>query len=132
MIQEKTKVTKKKEELLKKILENKKTLVAYFASDTGTIGSSYIAEDEVGPNKWNETLNPDFEESHISNCVDILINTAIAHPKTVDAGYGTRGNKTAVECTVKGVEGSVFFCIYDSRRVICTEIREEGTKILFS
>jgi hypothetical protein len=132
MIQEKTKVTKKKEELLKKILENKKTFIAYYSSDTGTLENSYIGESQVGSNKWNKTLKPDPCESNLSNCVDMLINKALAHPKVIEAGYGTRGNKTAVECTVKGVEGSVFFCIYDSKRVICTEIREEGTKILFS
>lgn len=123
-------VTPGKEDLLEKILTGKKTLVAYYTEKTGTVGDSYIAEDEPGiPNHWNEGFEADPRVSKVVNCVDLLVNKAVAHKTTKERGYLRRGGKVAAEYLIEGIDTPVFFAIFDSGRIICTEIRERGTKV---
>jgi hypothetical protein len=107
-------------ELLKKIIEGATDIkcLAYYTYKTGTVGSSYIAEDET--KSWNTSLAPNDSESEITNIVDLLINFSVKELRV------ERDNKTAVECAIKGINVPVYFCIFDNKRIICTEIRPEG------
>ena len=88
----------------------------YYSYNTGTVGSSYIAEAE-NRNLDNETANK------IAELVEKFLDEA-----TERLGIG-RDNKTAVKCTIPEIEQPVYFVFYDTKYVICFEIaRRQGTE----
>ncbi len=93
----------------------------YFYKTGGGDMSYFIAEGETS--NYNDTLIEDPFESAVVNMVDILINKAVK-----SLNFGSRGNKTAVMCEIqdgtdKKIE--VYFCTFNTHRIICTEIRAE-------
>lgn len=109
-----------------KILEQSKRLIPkkYYTYKTGTVGSSYIAED--GAKGYNATLKTDPKESVVVNIVDLVLN------QTAERLGMPRDNKTAVMCEIDmggGRKLEVYFASYNNTRAICTEIRPEGPAI---
>ncbi|MDQ5883544.1 MAG: hypothetical protein QG654_458 [Patescibacteria group bacterium] len=100
--------------------EGKLTPTLYFIYKTGEDGmDSIITEDKT--DGLNITSEPDERESIAVNLVDMVINRA------VKALGMYRDNKTAAMCFVHVGDDvfHVFFCSFDSKRIICTNIRFE-------
>jgi hypothetical protein len=100
--------------------EGKLNPTLYYIYKTGEDGmDSIIAEDKT--DRLNVTSEPDKRESITANLVDMVINRA------VKALGMCRDNKTAAMCFVRVGDDvfHVFFCSFDSKRVICTSIRFE-------
>lgn len=101
------------QELLSKILKAEKQIVSYFTYPLGTIGSSYIAEDELP------------KEGIHSEIITVVDAALLAATLAMDI---KRDNKTGVKCKIEGIEEFVYFVAFDLKRVICTEVNvDRGT-----
>ena len=78
--------------------------LTYYSYPTGTVGSSYIANEDVQA------------ESPVVKVVESVLDNAVS-----SLGL-RRDNKEAVKCQVEGVDDPVYFVSYDSKRVICLKI----------
>ena len=108
------------EEILRLEKEGKLSPTLYYIYKTGEDGmDSIVAEDRT--DRLNVASEPDERESITVNLVDMVLNRA------VKALGSYRDNKTAAMCFVNAGDHSyhVFFCSFDSKRVICTNIRFE-------
>lgn len=108
------------EELYAKIKRGNKKIVSYFSYPIGTVADTYIAEDDA--DTLNESMHDDPLNSEIVNTVDLLLNTAHRY-----LGRLARDNKEAVKCEVDGVEQSIYFISYYSRRIIATSIKNRDS-----
>ncbi len=111
-----------KDILFKKDIKIKQ--VAYYSYPTGTVGTSYVAEETTSDVNYELVDSPN--SSQVVNLVDRQINTACQQLKI------RRDNKEAVKCLVEGVDEPVYFCSYDNRRVICMQIdtKRGGTEYI--
>ena len=100
--------------------EGKLNPTLYYIYKTGEDGmDSIVAEDRT--DRLNVASEPDERESITVNLVDMVLNRAV---KSLGR---YRDNKTAAMCFVRVGDDvfHVFFCSFDSRRVICTNIKSE-------
>lgn len=117
----------KRKDLFEIIIKNAARIVpiAYYSYDTGTVGSSYIAEAER-----QEVLAGNKTASTIFKVVDTLLEKSIVLLKSHNARCDDQksieqpayDNKVAVECIVPGIDHPVFLSFYDWRYAICLEI----------
>lgn len=109
----------KNEELWKKVLEQRRELVPkeYYPYKTGPVFGSYIAEDIEKKRQAH---------SVVAEVVDEVTDLATkALGRTTD-------NKSAAMCEVT-LDGEkklkVYFCFFDNKRVVSTEIRSENSPV---
>lgn len=108
------------EEILRLEKEGRLNPTLYFTYKTGEDSmDAIIAEDRT--DRLNVTSEPDERESVVVNIVDMVINRALEAKKMY------RDNKTAAMCFVRFGDDAfhVFFCSFDSKRIICDNIRFE-------
>jgi hypothetical protein len=124
-----TKIKPGKEDLLHKILNNKKRPLAHYLYPTEPVYSSIIAEDEAPVSHVNKTFMAYDDVSDVINCVDITINKALNHP-AVWSKRKEREPRNIIKVRVEGIKDPLYFCTLDSKRIICTEVTRKSSKIV--
>lgn len=103
--------------VLNAIKEGNFKAVSYFTYPTGTVGSSYIFEQNSMPdiprNEEDQKLYTAMEKAF--NDVSVKLNIA-------------KDNKTAIKILIDGVKEPIYLSSYDWRHAICKEIASRGGK----
>lgn len=92
-----------KQEVINKIKEGKYELESYFTYPTGTVGNSYIHEQDTFEPKDKEladAIHAAFEKAY--KILDIRMD-----------------NKTALKLTVEGITAPVYIARYDRLLIVC-------------
>lgn len=92
-----------KQEVIDKIKEGKYELESYFTYPTGTVGNSYVHE--------QDRFKPTDED--LAKAIDAAFDKA---QKVLDI---RPDNKTALKLTVEGITAPVYLSSYDNRLVVC-------------
>jgi len=92
-----------KQEVISKIKEGKYELESYFTYPTGTVGNSYVHEQDV----------------HNPTDIDLVAAIGAAFKKACELLDISPDNKTAIKLTVEGITAPVFLSNYDNRMVVC-------------
>lgn len=100
-----------KTEIIDKIKEGRYEIESYFTYPTGTVGSSYLHEQEITSWYTSKFTND-----------ELLKEVFIAFEKAHKVLGIQSDNKTALKLMVEGITTPVYLSIYDNRFAVCTEL----------